>query len=105
VPVTKSYAVLELGQEENTPKPKWDETMTALFGDHVQWDEVKVYSTKNRPLCEYHPNSGATSRANIPSSETSAEVPFDWKTCAISRSTHDGSIRGRGSIQNANKYT
>ena len=51
-PVTKCYAVHELGQYEGTPKPKWEDTMSALFGDHVKWSDVKVYSSKNRPLCK-----------------------------------------------------
>lgn len=52
VRVAKSYAVHELGQQDDMPKPKWEETMTALFGDHVKWGDVKVFSSKNRPLGE-----------------------------------------------------
>ncbi|KAI0079073.1 hypothetical protein K474DRAFT_725781 [Panus rudis PR-1116 ss-1] len=34
----------------NHPKPTWGETMRALFGDHVNWEEVRVFVGKNRPL-------------------------------------------------------
>jgi len=51
-PVTKNYVVHELAQQKNTPKPSWTDTMESMFGDHVKWDEVKVFVGKNRPLCE-----------------------------------------------------
>jgi vacuolar protein sorting-associated protein 72 len=51
--VTKNYVVHELAQQKNTPKPSWMDTMESMFGDHVKWDEVKVFVGKNRPLCEY----------------------------------------------------
>ncbi|GLB36708.1 putative YL1 nuclear protein [Lyophyllum shimeji] len=48
--VAKNYVVHELGQEEGVSKPPWSETMGAMFGDHVKWDEVKIYTGKGRPL-------------------------------------------------------
>lgn len=51
--VTKNYVVHELGQQKGTPKPSWLETMQAMFGDHVRWDDVKVYVGKNRPLGKF----------------------------------------------------
>ncbi|KAF9042121.1 YL1 nuclear protein-domain-containing protein [Panaeolus papilionaceus] len=48
--VTKNYVIHELVQQKSGPKPSWTSTMGAMFGDHVKWDEVKVYSGKNRPL-------------------------------------------------------
>lgn len=50
--ITKNYLVHELAQHKNTPKPSWTDTMESMFGDHVKWDEVKVFVGKNRPLCE-----------------------------------------------------
>ncbi|KAF9554770.1 YL1-domain-containing protein [Agrocybe pediades] len=47
---TKNYIVHELAQRKGHPKPTWMETMTAMFGDHVKWDEIKVFVGKNRPL-------------------------------------------------------
>ncbi|TDL22288.1 hypothetical protein BD410DRAFT_788533 [Rickenella mellea] len=46
---TKNYLVHELDQVEGTAKPKWDDSMTAFFGDHVKWNEVKVFAGKSRP--------------------------------------------------------
>ncbi|KAF9523646.1 YL1 nuclear protein-domain-containing protein [Crepidotus variabilis] len=48
--VTKDYVVHELTQQKGGPKPSWNENMKAMFGDHVKWDEVKVFVGKNRPL-------------------------------------------------------
>ncbi|KAF8207548.1 YL1 nuclear protein-domain-containing protein [Mycena galopus ATCC 62051] len=43
------------GRTNRTPnpenlKPTWGATMTALFGAHVNWEDVKVYTGKNRPM-------------------------------------------------------
>lgn len=51
--VERNYVVIETRQSESAPLPTWKQTMEAMFGDHVKWDEVKVYSGKNRPLCMY----------------------------------------------------
>lgn len=48
--VSKNYVVHELSQEENASKPRWKDTMAAMFGDHVNWEELKVYSGKGRPI-------------------------------------------------------
>ena len=50
--VTKNYVVLENAQTEKAPRVTWKQTMEGMFGDHVKWEEVKAYSTKNRPMCE-----------------------------------------------------
>ncbi|KAI0369880.1 hypothetical protein BV20DRAFT_945243 [Pilatotrama ljubarskyi] len=48
--VAKQYVVHELGQGEKTPRPSWNSTMTAMFGDHADWEHMRVYTTKGRPL-------------------------------------------------------
>ncbi|KAI8983278.1 YL1 nuclear protein-domain-containing protein [Trametes punicea] len=48
--VAKQYVVHELGQAEKTPRPSWSSTMTAMFGDHADWEHMRVYTTKGRPL-------------------------------------------------------
>jgi vacuolar protein sorting-associated protein 72 len=48
--VAKNYVIHERSQYEGVPKPSWNETMEAMFGDHVKWDELKVYVGKGRPL-------------------------------------------------------
>ncbi len=51
--ITKNYVIHELAQQKDTPKPAWVESMQALFGDRVKWDDLKVYVGKNRPLCKF----------------------------------------------------
>ena len=51
---TKNYFVHELAQYRGTPKPTWAENMKAIFGDHVKWEELKVFVGKNRPLCKLY---------------------------------------------------
>lgn len=50
--VTKNFLVHELDQQDDTPKPEWEDTMSAVFGEHVKWSEVRVYTSKHRPVCE-----------------------------------------------------
>ena len=51
--MTKNYVVLENAQTEKPPKVTWKQTMEGMFGDHVHWEDVRAYSTKNRPMCEF----------------------------------------------------
>ncbi|KAJ7219973.1 YL1 nuclear protein-domain-containing protein [Mycena pura] len=56
------------GRSANTraqivPKPTWGATMSALFGSHVNWEEVQVYVGKNRPLSRPIPICPITGRA------------------------------------------
>ncbi|KAI0825324.1 YL1 nuclear protein-domain-containing protein [Trametes gibbosa] len=48
--VGKQYVVHELEQVEKAPRPSWSTTMAAMFGDQTDWDNVKVYTSKGRPL-------------------------------------------------------
>jgi vacuolar protein sorting-associated protein 72 len=52
--LAKNYVVHELAQQKGTAKPTWAETMQSMFGDHVKWDEIKVFVGKGRPLCKYN---------------------------------------------------
>ncbi|KAJ7719416.1 YL1 nuclear protein-domain-containing protein [Mycena metata] len=49
-------------QGATIPKPSWDATMTAIFGSHVNWEDVKVYAGKNRPLSRPTQNCPLTGR-------------------------------------------
>jgi len=69
--VAKSYLVHELmsadqlDSDDRGTKPDWESTMEAMFGDHVRWKEVMVYTGKNRPLGRYVPTcpiSGITAK-------------------------------------------
>jgi hypothetical protein len=48
--VEKNYVVHERAQYEGVSKPPWNDTMTAMFGNHVKWDALRVYVGKGRPL-------------------------------------------------------
>ena len=48
----KNYVVMENAQTEKAPRVTWKQTMDGMFGDHAKWEDVKVYSTRNRPMCE-----------------------------------------------------
>ncbi|KAI0791781.1 YL1 nuclear protein-domain-containing protein [Abortiporus biennis] len=51
--VSKSYVIHEIpptGKDDDPKKPTWNSTMTAMFGDHVKWNELKVFSGKGRPM-------------------------------------------------------
>ncbi|KAH9891204.1 YL1 nuclear protein-domain-containing protein [Cubamyces lactineus] len=48
--VAKQYVVHELEQTEKAARPTWSNTMTAMFGDHADWEHMRVYTTKGRPL-------------------------------------------------------
>ncbi|KAH9914868.1 YL1 nuclear protein-domain-containing protein [Fomitopsis serialis] len=47
--VTKNYVIHELSQQEKQ-RPPWHSTMKVMFGDHVKWEELRVYTSKGRPL-------------------------------------------------------
>ncbi|KAG1765217.1 hypothetical protein EDD22DRAFT_881122 [Suillus occidentalis] len=46
----RNYIVHELSQDPSATKPLWKDTMSAMFGDEVKWDEVRVFTGKQRPL-------------------------------------------------------
>ncbi|KAI0757544.1 YL1 nuclear protein-domain-containing protein [Daedaleopsis nitida] len=48
--VAKQYVVHELEQTEKPSRPNWASTMTAMFGNHVDWESSRVYTTKGRPF-------------------------------------------------------
>ena len=50
--ITKNYVVLENSQTEKAPRVTWKQTMEGMFGDHVKWEDLRVYSMKNRPICK-----------------------------------------------------
>jgi len=47
---TKNYVIHETSQDESATRPLWKDTMTAMFGDHVKWEDVKAYVSRGRPL-------------------------------------------------------
>ncbi|KAH7884103.1 YL1 nuclear protein-domain-containing protein [Phlebopus sp. FC_14] len=47
--ICRNYLVHEISQV-TAVKPPWKDTMVALFGDHVKWEELRVYTGKQRPM-------------------------------------------------------
>lgn len=80
--VGKNYVVHELGQREGVRKPTWKDSMEAMFGKHVKWEELQVYYAKNRPFCVY--TSVASRHLRLTdNSETSANMPFHGQGGAV----------------------
>lgn len=50
--VGKNYVIHEISQDEPATRPLWKDTMTAMFGSHVKWEDAKAYVSRGRPLCE-----------------------------------------------------
>jgi hypothetical protein len=50
--VVKNFVVHELDQAEDTDSPSWKDTMQALFGQDIAWDELRVYVGRGRPYGE-----------------------------------------------------
>ncbi|KAI5997401.1 YL1 nuclear protein-domain-containing protein [Pisolithus albus] len=50
IDVSKNYVIHELAQTQSAKKPLWVDTMSAMFGDHVAWGDLRVYTGKNRPF-------------------------------------------------------
>ncbi|KAL5534739.1 hypothetical protein ACEPAG_1203 [Sanghuangporus baumii] len=44
----KNYLIHKV--DEGIPRPGWSESMKAFFGDHADWNEMRVYVGKHRPL-------------------------------------------------------
>ncbi|KAG6327745.1 hypothetical protein ID866_11345 [Astraeus odoratus] len=42
VEMCKNYVIHELTQTQTVKKPVWKDTMYAMFGDHVPWEELRV---------------------------------------------------------------
>ncbi|KAH0838868.1 YL1 nuclear protein-domain-containing protein [Lanmaoa asiatica] len=67
--VCKNYVIHELTQSIPS-NPTWKDTMSAMFGDHVQWDELRVFTGKGRPLGQ--PAKYCDPRTNVPFANVTA---------------------------------
>jgi hypothetical protein len=50
--ISKNYVIHETSQDESATRPPWKDTMAVMFGDHVNWEDVKAYVSRGRPMCE-----------------------------------------------------
>jgi hypothetical protein len=91
--IAKNYVVLENAQTEKAPRVTWKQTMEGMFGNHAKWEEVKAYSTKNRPMCELisfccaglvHTScDGSASEGEMPDYRVGRELPGPTNGCAL----------------------
>jgi hypothetical protein len=51
--VGRNYVIHEISQDESATRPPWKDTMTAMFGSHVKWEDVRAYVSRGRPLCGF----------------------------------------------------
>ncbi|KIJ04804.1 hypothetical protein PAXINDRAFT_104010 [Paxillus involutus ATCC 200175] len=47
--VCRNYVIHALSRSAPA-KPLWKDTMSAMFGNHVRWEELKVFTGRGRPL-------------------------------------------------------
>ncbi|KAJ2915643.1 hypothetical protein MD484_g4751, partial [Candolleomyces efflorescens] len=57
-------------------KPTWNETMQAMFGKEVKWDELKVYTSKNRPISRIVQSCPITGKSPAPYKDPKTNSPF-----------------------------
>lgn len=95
--VARNYVVHELGQDEDLPLPRWEQTMRALFGDHVRWEDLKVYTGKSRPSCECISFSVCTKLMVVLSAADSV-VPAHGPARKVPRSEDERAVRGRARV-------
>ena len=88
--VTKNYVLHELAQYEGVPKPPWADTMESMFGDHVSWDELRVYVGKGRPFSKLFLVSFTIDFASITfaTSPSETNLSTNWPTSSLPRSTN-----------------
>lgn len=101
--VAKNYVVYEMSQEEDASKPLWKDTMSAMFGDHVKWEDLKMYSGKGRPTSKHSLRSICISEklSNNPRRSSSRHLPDYGTSGKISRPKNGRAICKRASIPDA----
>jgi hypothetical protein len=100
--VCKNYVVHELSQDASAVKPPWKDTMSAIFGDEVKWDEVRVFTGKQRPMSMFPFSFGLLTPPDSRSRSTCANLSNHWDTCQVSRPTNEGAFCERCGIQDSN---
>jgi hypothetical protein len=44
--VSKNYIIHETSEDEIATRPPWKDTMAAMFGNHVKWEDMKAYVSR-----------------------------------------------------------
>jgi hypothetical protein len=99
--VSKNYVVHETSQDESATRPPWKDTMAAMFGDHVDWENVKAYVSRGRPMCELSLLYRFYSLLrNSVSSTASAAMSCDGPPSTLPRSSYQRAIRITSGLSN-----
>lgn len=95
--VSKNYIIHETSQGETATRPLWKDTMSAIFGDHVKWEDMKAYVSRGRPLCKLHIPYRIFVSEKLYSS-TRAVMFHNGPPCTICRSSYQRSLRYTSSL-------
>jgi hypothetical protein len=95
--VSKNYIIHETSQDETATRPPWKDTMAAMFGDHVKWEDMKAYVSRGRPLCKLS-NLYRIFESEEPYSSTRAAMFHNGPPCAIRRSPYQPTLRYTSSL-------
>lgn len=91
--VTKNYVIHELSQQEKQ-RPPWHSTMSAMFGDHVKWEELRVYTSKGRPLCKHVFSLQCSATLTQTTSPSCASLSYHRESCELQGPSYQRAIRG-----------
>lgn len=95
--VSKNYIIHETSQDETATRPPWKDTMAAMFGDHVKWEDMKAYVSRGRPLCELRIPCRIFESKELYSS-TRAAMFHNWPPFTIRRSPYQTTLRYTSSL-------
>jgi YL1 nuclear protein len=95
--VSKNYIVHETSQDETATRPPWKDTMAAMFGDHVKWEDMKAYVSRGRPLCKLRIPYRIFESEELYSS-TRAAMFHNGPSCTIRRSPYQCTLRYTSSL-------
>jgi hypothetical protein len=95
--VSKNYIIHETSQDETATRPPWKDTMAAMFGDHVKWEDMKAYVSRGRPLCKLRVPCRILESEELYSS-TCAVVFHNGSPCTIRRSPYQHTLCYTGSL-------
>ncbi|KAI9510690.1 YL1 nuclear protein-domain-containing protein [Russula earlei] len=84
--ISKNYVIHESSQDESATRPPWKDTMAAMFGDHVKWEDLKAYVSRGRPLSRpvrTCPISGRPARYIDPRTRIPYSTPAAYRTLTM----------------------
>ena len=95
--VSKNYVIHESSQDETATRPPWKDTMAAMFGSHVKWEDMKAYVSRGRPLCKLSISHRIFESEELYSSTRTA-MSHNGPPCTIRRSPYQSTLRYTSSL-------